>query len=45
MERNSRDFVLRNERINSNAEAICNVLRSHPRGMLCLECPPFEVHL
>jgi cystathionine gamma-synthase len=34
MERNSRDFVLRNERINSNAEAIFNVLHSHPRGIV-----------
>lgn len=30
MERNSRDFVSRIERINTNAEAICDVLRSHP---------------
>jgi cystathionine gamma-synthase len=32
MERNSRDFVSRAERINANAEAICEVLKSHPRG-------------
>ncbi|CAI6338410.1 unnamed protein product [Periconia digitata] len=31
LERNSRDFVSRIERINTNAEAICNVLRAHPR--------------
>ncbi|KAI9844484.1 MAG: hypothetical protein M1837_005567 [Sclerophora amabilis] len=31
MERNSRDFVSRIERINVNAEAICKVLQSHPR--------------
>ncbi|PMD27994.1 PLP-dependent transferase [Hyaloscypha hepaticicola] len=30
MERNSRDFVPRIERINHNAEAICNVLQAHP---------------
>ena len=32
LERNSRDFVSRIERININAEAICDVLRAHPRG-------------
>ncbi|KAF2660694.1 cystathionine gamma-synthase [Lophiostoma macrostomum CBS 122681] len=31
LERNSRDFVTRIERINTNAEAICDVLRAHPR--------------
>ncbi|KAF2500094.1 cystathionine gamma-synthase [Lophium mytilinum] len=31
LERNSRDFVPRIERINTNAEAICDVLRAHPR--------------
>ncbi|KAF2252662.1 cystathionine gamma-synthase [Trematosphaeria pertusa] len=31
LERNSRDFVSRIERINDNAEAICDVLRAHPR--------------
>ncbi|KAI5466528.1 pyridoxal phosphate-dependent transferase [Mariannaea sp. PMI_226] len=30
MERNSRDFDSRVERINTNAEAICDVLRAHP---------------
>ncbi|KAK3384739.1 pyridoxal phosphate-dependent transferase [Podospora didyma] len=30
MERNSRDFASRIERINTNAEAICDVLRNHP---------------
>lgn len=30
MERNSRDFLTRVGRINSNAEAICNILSSHP---------------
>jgi hypothetical protein len=34
MERNSRDFVLRNERINVNAEAIYDVLHSHPLGII-----------
>ncbi|KAH8755215.1 hypothetical protein F5882DRAFT_469177 [Hyaloscypha sp. PMI_1271] len=29
MERNRRDFVTRIERINDNAEAICNVLQAH----------------
>jgi cystathionine gamma-synthase len=32
MERNSRDFVSRIDRINTNAEAICDVLRSDQRG-------------
>lgn len=32
LERNSRDFVSRIDRINANAEAICDVLRAHPRG-------------
>lgn len=32
LERNSRDFVSRIERINSNAEAICEVLMKHPKG-------------
>ncbi|KAK5005468.1 hypothetical protein LTR28_007685 [Elasticomyces elasticus] len=31
LERNSRDFVSRIERINVNAEAICEVLTKHPR--------------
>ena len=30
MERNSRDFITRVERINANAEAICGVLLGHP---------------
>lgn len=30
MERNSRDFVSRIQRINTNAEAICDVLMAHP---------------
>lgn len=30
MERNSRDFLGRVERVNANAEAICDILRSHP---------------
>jgi cystathionine gamma-synthase len=30
MERNSRHFVARIERINENAEAICDILRAHP---------------
>lgn len=32
LERNSRDFVSRIERINANAEAICDVLLADPRG-------------
>ncbi|KAF2459311.1 pyridoxal phosphate-dependent transferase [Lineolata rhizophorae] len=31
LERNSRDFVSRIERVNKNAEAIADVLQSHPR--------------
>ncbi|KAI9147891.1 Cystathionine gamma-synthase [Paramyrothecium foliicola] len=30
MERNSRDFIARVDRINVNAEAICDTLRNHP---------------
>jgi len=30
MERNSRDFASRIDRVNTNAEAICNVLQPHP---------------
>ncbi|KHE78711.1 cystathionine gamma-synthase [Neurospora crassa] len=30
MERNSRDFVARIDRVNANAEAICRVLQDHP---------------
>jgi cystathionine gamma-synthase len=33
MERNSRDFVSRSDRINHNAEAICDLLLSHPKGI------------
>jgi cystathionine gamma-synthase len=36
LERNSRDYVSRIERINANAEAICDVLRAHPHGTHCL---------
>ena len=36
MERNSRDFVSRIDRINANAEAVCDVLRQNSRGM-CTE--------
>lgn len=32
LERNSRDFVSRVDRINVNAEAICDLLQEHPRG-------------
>jgi len=32
MERNSRDFISRIERINVNAEAICQVLRASPQS-------------
>ena len=32
MERNSRDFVTRNARINVNAEAICNTLKASTMG-------------
>ncbi|KAH0562576.1 hypothetical protein GP486_002743 [Trichoglossum hirsutum] len=32
MERNSRDFISRIDRININAEAICDALKAHPRG-------------
>ncbi|KAF2760725.1 PLP-dependent transferase [Pseudovirgaria hyperparasitica] len=31
LERNSRDFVSRIERINGNAEAVCDLLREHPK--------------
>ena len=34
MERNSRDFVSRIARINTNAEAICNVLKASDLGQL-----------
>jgi cystathionine gamma-synthase len=32
MERNSRDFISRVDRINHNTEALCDMLRSHPQG-------------
>lgn len=32
LERNSRDFVSRIERINANAEALCDTLRASPIG-------------
>lgn len=32
LERNSRDFVSRIERINKNAETVSDLLRQHPRG-------------
>ena len=32
MERNSRDFVSRIERINRNAESICRILKASPIG-------------
>lgn len=32
LERNSRDFVPRIERMNVNAEAVCNLLSAHPKG-------------
>jgi len=32
MERNSRDFVTRTARINANAEAVCDVLSTHPKS-------------
>ena len=33
LERNSRDFVPRIEKMNVNAEAVCNLLQPHPKGM------------
>lgn len=35
LERNSRDFVSRIERINRNAEAICHTLRASSTGKFC----------
>jgi cystathionine gamma-synthase len=32
MERNSRNFVFRVQRMNANAEALCDFLSAHPRG-------------
>ena len=34
MERNSRDFITRIHRIDTNAEAVCQTLLSSPRGPL-----------
>lgn len=34
MERNSRDFMIRNGRINENAEMLCSILQSSPLGIL-----------
>ena len=49
LERNSRDFVSRIDRINTNAEAICDVLSAHPRGTYLLHTsvsfPFFTIHL
>ncbi|KAF1956543.1 cystathionine gamma-synthase-like protein [Byssothecium circinans] len=42
LERNSRDFVSRIERINANAEAICEVLRSHPRVVKKVYYPKYS---
>jgi len=36
LERNSRDFVARIERINDNAEALCERLQAHPKGKKCI---------
>lgn len=33
MERNSRDFISRIDRINMNAEAVCDKLKAAPIGM------------
>lgn len=33
LEQNSRDFVSRIGKMNANAEAVCSLLQSHPRGM------------
>jgi cystathionine gamma-synthase len=33
LERNSRDFIARVHRCNSNAEAVCETLLSSPRGI------------
>lgn len=38
LERNSRDFVSRIERTNVNAEALCEILRAHPRGTFMYKC-------
>jgi cystathionine gamma-synthase len=39
MERNSRDYASRVERINHNAEAICELLLAHPRGTMQPQFP------
>ena len=44
LERNSRDFVSRIDRIGTNAEAICDVLSAHPRGMFSLHIFVFLLH-
>jgi cystathionine gamma-synthase len=38
LERNSRNFASRADKINQNAERICDLLLSHPRG---IKTPPF----
>lgn len=38
MERNSRDFVSRAERVNTNAEAICELFQKDSRGKSCVIC-------
>jgi cystathionine gamma-synthase len=45
LERNSRDFVRRIDRINENAEAICDLLRSHPKSecSILIENPPMDM--
>lgn len=42
MERNSRDFLGRVERVNANAEAICDILRAHPlvKDLFYPKCNP-----
>jgi cystathionine gamma-synthase len=40
MERNSRDFVSRIDRVNANAEAICEVLIASPHGEHCHSLQP-----
>ena len=41
MERNSRDFITRIHRVDTNAEAVCETLMSSPRGTL----PPLKLGL
>jgi cystathionine gamma-synthase len=45
MERNSRDFVSRIDRINNNAEAICEVLQSHPRSNVNPNSEVYKIRL